>query len=105
MSLDDLIARFDPADPDFIADPYPVLNAIREAGIAPGEISHLMHGTTTATKINPPARHAQRIHPGIPCPTANTTSSSVYTVSVTIMSVHRIGPGITASIAAARRHV
>lgn len=26
-----------------------VLNAIREAGIAPGEISHLMHGTTTAT--------------------------------------------------------
>ncbi len=31
MSLDDLIARFDPADPDFIADPYPVLNAIREA--------------------------------------------------------------------------
>jgi cytochrome P450 len=31
MSLDDLIARFDPADPAFIADPYPVLNAIREA--------------------------------------------------------------------------
>ena len=31
MSLDDLIAQFDPADPDFIADPYPVLNAIREA--------------------------------------------------------------------------
>lgn len=26
-----------------------VLNAIREAGIAPAEISHLMHGTTTAT--------------------------------------------------------
>lgn len=26
-----------------------VLNAIREAGITPGEISHLMHGTTTAT--------------------------------------------------------
>ena len=26
-----------------------VLNAIHEAGIAPGEISHLMHGTTTAT--------------------------------------------------------
>ena len=31
MSLDDLIARFDPDDPAFIADPYPVLNAIREA--------------------------------------------------------------------------
>lgn len=31
MSLDDLIARFDPSDPAFIADPYPVLNAIREA--------------------------------------------------------------------------
>jgi len=31
MSLDDLIARFDPADPAFIADPYPVLNDIREA--------------------------------------------------------------------------
>jgi len=26
-----------------------VLNAIREAGIEPGDISHLMHGTTTAT--------------------------------------------------------
>ena len=26
-----------------------VLNAIREAGIAAHEISHLMHGTTTAT--------------------------------------------------------
>ena len=26
-----------------------VLNAIRQAGIAPAEISHLMHGTTTAT--------------------------------------------------------
>jgi cytochrome P450 len=31
MSLDDLIARFDVSDPAFIADPYPVLNAIREA--------------------------------------------------------------------------
>jgi cytochrome P450 len=31
MSLDDLIARFDPADPAFIADPYPVLNELREA--------------------------------------------------------------------------
>ena len=31
MSLADLIARFDPADPAFIADPYPVLNEIREA--------------------------------------------------------------------------
>ncbi|MFM2076888.1 MAG: hypothetical protein RJA49_778 [Actinomycetota bacterium] len=31
MSLDALIARFDPSDPAFIADPYPVLNAIREA--------------------------------------------------------------------------
>ena len=29
--LDDLIARFDPDDPTFIADPYPVLNDIREA--------------------------------------------------------------------------
>lgn len=31
MSLDDLLARFDPSDPAFIADPYPVLNEIREA--------------------------------------------------------------------------
>jgi len=31
VSLADLIARFDPADPAFIADPYPVLNEIREA--------------------------------------------------------------------------
>ncbi len=31
MSLDELIARFDPSDPAFIADPYPVLNDIREA--------------------------------------------------------------------------
>ena len=31
MSLDDLIARFDPSDPAFIADPYPVLNELREA--------------------------------------------------------------------------
>jgi len=31
MSLDDLIARFDVNDPTFIADPYPVLNEIREA--------------------------------------------------------------------------
>lgn len=30
-ALDDLIARFDPDDPDFIADPYPILNDIREA--------------------------------------------------------------------------
>ena len=29
--LDDVIARFDVDDPAFIADPYPVLNAIREA--------------------------------------------------------------------------
>ena len=29
--FDDLIARFDVDDPDFIADPYPVLNEIREA--------------------------------------------------------------------------
>ena len=29
--LDDLIARFDVDDPTFIADPYPVLNALREA--------------------------------------------------------------------------
>jgi cytochrome P450 len=29
--LDDLIARFDVNDPEFIADPYPVLAAIREA--------------------------------------------------------------------------
>lgn len=31
MSLDDLIARFDPSDPAFIADPYPLLNELREA--------------------------------------------------------------------------
>ena len=30
-SLDDLIGRFDPSDPSFIADPYPTLNALREA--------------------------------------------------------------------------
>jgi cytochrome P450 len=29
--IDELVARFDPADPDFIADPYPALSAIREA--------------------------------------------------------------------------
>ncbi len=34
MSLDDIIARFDVGDPAFIADPYPVLNELREA--APG---------------------------------------------------------------------
>ena len=31
MSIEELIARFDVNDPAFIADPYPVLNAIREA--------------------------------------------------------------------------
>lgn len=31
MSLDELIARFDVADPAFIADPYPTLNELREA--------------------------------------------------------------------------
>jgi cytochrome P450 len=31
MSLDELIARFDVADPAFIADPYPVLDELREA--------------------------------------------------------------------------
>jgi cytochrome P450 len=31
VSLDALIARFDVDDPTFIADPYPVLNALREA--------------------------------------------------------------------------
>jgi cytochrome P450 len=30
-SLDELIARFAPSDPGFIADPYPVLSALREA--------------------------------------------------------------------------
>ena len=30
-ALDDLITRFDPDDPDFIADPYPLLNDLREA--------------------------------------------------------------------------
>ena len=30
-ALDDLIARFDVDDPTFVADPYPVLNEIREA--------------------------------------------------------------------------
>ena len=29
--LDAVIARFDPADPAFLADPYPALNAVREA--------------------------------------------------------------------------
>jgi cytochrome P450 len=31
LTLDQLIARFDPEDPTFIADPYPVLSALREA--------------------------------------------------------------------------
>lgn len=31
MSLADLIARFDVDDPEFVADPYPVLDALREA--------------------------------------------------------------------------
>ena len=31
MSLEELIARFDVSDPTFIADPYPVLNDLREA--------------------------------------------------------------------------
>ena len=31
MSIDALIARFDVDDPAFIADPYPTLNALREA--------------------------------------------------------------------------
>jgi cytochrome P450 len=31
LTLDELIARFDPADPTFVADPYPVLSALREA--------------------------------------------------------------------------
>lgn len=31
MSLEELIARFDVSDPAFIADPYPVLNELREA--------------------------------------------------------------------------
>ena len=31
LSLDELIARFDPSDPAFIANPYPVLSALREA--------------------------------------------------------------------------
>lgn len=31
MDLDELIARFDVTDPAFIADPYPVLDALREA--------------------------------------------------------------------------
>jgi cytochrome P450 len=48
MSLDDLIARFDPADPDFIADPYPVLNAIREA--TPG-FRNPMNGQWTITRF------------------------------------------------------
>lgn len=29
--IDDLVAQFRPADPVFVADPYPVLNALREA--------------------------------------------------------------------------
>jgi len=29
--MDDVIARFDPSDPSFIADPYPMLNELREA--------------------------------------------------------------------------
>ena len=31
MSLDELIARFDLSDPAFLADPYPVLDELREA--------------------------------------------------------------------------
>ena len=31
VNLDELVGRFNPSDPAFIADPYPVLNAIREA--------------------------------------------------------------------------
>ena len=31
LSLEELISRFDPSSPTFIADPYPVLNALREA--------------------------------------------------------------------------
>ena len=31
MSLDELVSRFDPTNPEFIADPYPVLNDLREA--------------------------------------------------------------------------
>jgi len=31
LSLEELITRFDPSNPAFIADPYPVLNALREA--------------------------------------------------------------------------
>ena len=38
--LDELIARFDPSDPAFIADPYPVLHDLREA-------TPLWHNPTT----------------------------------------------------------
>ena len=31
MSLDELVSRFDPTNPEFIANPYPVLNDLREA--------------------------------------------------------------------------
>ena len=30
-AIDDALARFRPHDPDFIADPYPALAALREA--------------------------------------------------------------------------
>jgi cytochrome P450 len=48
MSLDELIARFDLSDPHFLADPYPVLNAIREA--APG-FRNPLNGQWTITRF------------------------------------------------------
>ena len=48
MSLDELIARFDLSDPDFLADPYPLLNAIREA--TPG-FRNPLNGQWTITRF------------------------------------------------------
>ncbi|MFZ4719888.1 MAG: cytochrome P450 [Ilumatobacteraceae bacterium] len=49
LSLDELIGRFDPSDPAFIADPYPVLSALREA--APG-FRNPLTGQWTLTRFS-----------------------------------------------------
>ncbi len=46
--LDDLIAAFQPGDPSFIGDPYPVLNALREA--TPG-FRNPLNGQWTITRF------------------------------------------------------
>jgi cytochrome P450 len=49
LTLEELIARFDPSDTAFIADPYPVLNALREA--TPG-FRNPMTGQWTITRFS-----------------------------------------------------